>query len=238
MFKLTAYGQVGRYVEEGVLLDVSHHVDGYNAPVVVRIDRDRALVSRAKFPPGAKLWVTGDGYQYREDGFVRLAIKPSAVAAEPPSTPRPRRAALWSTLHASIKSDVVTEVIRKGSNRASCEEEKLIVCRFQVYVRVPEMPPGIPVVLRCRHVARDPELFADGIALLDEEDRLLARDAVRQVNDVIYLGKHRKGDRVNLEGVLQELRFTDSGGQPRTKHQLLVRRWWYARDRAAMQGGA
>jgi hypothetical protein len=66
------------------------------------------------------------------------------------------------------------------------------------------MPNGIHVVLRCR----------------------------QEGDEARYLGRHGEGDRVNLEGELQELRFQDAGGAARTAHQLLVRRWGYARDRA------
>lgn len=45
---------------------------------------------------------------------------------------------------------------------------------------------------------------------------------------------HQRADRINLEGNLHELRFTDTDGIPRTAHQLVAAEWWFAKDRLAL----
>jgi len=41
--------------------------------------------------------------------------------------------------------------------------------------------------------------------------------------------RHKGGDRINVEGTMREVRWTDGGGEPRRAHEIIVRRWHYAK---------
>lgn len=126
-----------------VTVQAPHHEHGYRDPISVLVYDPSTLLNPARFPEGSKVWVHGDGFQYRDDeGLTRLGIYPSAVTGKLP-TSTSGSGAVTAVVHGKISSDISIEQIKKGARSGRW------VCRFSVHVQVPEMDNGVHVVLRC-----------------------------------------------------------------------------------------
>ncbi len=199
MFKLDIEGRVfDRPSSDTLTIAVPHHTEGYKAPVLVsgRYEGREALWDELE--EGETIWVSGNGYQRREDGFVDLCVDIERFGRPGSGLTPGVNAGIQASCHGRI-FDRVTRELAGGGRRAGED-----VSKFTLTVNVPEMRAGQCVIVSCKVWGAEAKFIAD---------------------------QHRKGDRINVEGPLLELRFQAADGTPQRTHQLMVKRWTYGKDR-------
>lgn len=228
MIKLSAYGRVrdvaepasavsvgrgGHWSSGGeedvpcwvMVIDCAHDQRGYAEPIAVTVEipeSEHVLLAAAReIVAGEDVWVEGSGRLHRADWEGEDDPGPEVWI---------RAMGIHGDPDASLRNERVIEgtihgVIASDPEMATRQrrdgtQEK--VCRFRIHAISPEMPRGIAATFDAKIIGEDAGFFAH---------------------------RHRRGDRVNVEGAVLESRWT-SGGERRRKFAINVRRWTWAKD--------